>query len=39
MPHDERLAQILLEAAISAPPGEHITESDAIMEGAVRGGT
>jgi uncharacterized protein YbjT (DUF2867 family) len=37
VPH-ERLAQVLLEAAISALPGEHIIESNAIIEGIVRGG-
>jgi hypothetical protein len=28
----------LLEAAISAPPGEHTIESDAIIDGVARGG-
>ena len=37
VPHD-RLAQVLLEAAISAPPGEHTIESDAIIDGVARGG-
>ena len=37
VPH-ERLAQVLLEAAISAPPGEHTIESDAIIDGVARGG-
>ncbi len=37
VPH-ERLAGVLLEAAISAPPRERIIESDAINERAVTGG-
>lgn len=31
----ERIASVLLEAAVTAPRGEHVIESDAIVRGAV----
>jgi uncharacterized protein YbjT (DUF2867 family) len=37
VPH-ERIARVLLEAAVNTPRGDHIIESDAIVEGRRRQG-